>query len=42
MTMPEEDVRQPNAKTIVALQQARDQARLTEYASLKELKAALD
>ena len=41
MTKPE-DVRQPNAETIEALQQARDKRDLTEYAGLEELKAALD
>ncbi len=41
MTKPE-DVRQPNAETIEALQHARDKRDLTEYASLKDLEAALD
>ena len=41
MTKPD-DIRAPNAETTAALQQARDQEGLTEYASLEELKAALD
>ena len=41
MTKPE-DVRQPNAETIAALQQARDKEGLTEYASLEDLKARAD
>ena len=41
MTKPK-DVRAPNAETIAALQQARDKRGLTEYASLEDLKTALD
>ena len=37
-----DDTQPPNAVTIEALQQARDQERLSEYGSLDELKAALD
>ena len=36
------EVRIPNAETIEALQQARSREGLTEYASLEDLKAALD
>ena len=41
MTKPE-GVRQPNAETVAALQQARDKQGLTEYATLEDLKASLD
>ena len=36
------EVKIPNAETVEALQQARSRERLTEYASLEELKATLD
>ena len=36
------DVRIPNAETIEALQQARDEEGLTEYAGVEDLKAAAD
>ena len=36
------DIRTPNAETIEALRQARDKRDLTEYATLEDLKAALD
>ena len=41
MTKPT-DIKTPNAETVEALQQARNKQGLTEYASLEDLKAALD
>ena len=37
-----DDTQPPNAETIEALQQARDKRDLTEYATLENLKSALD
>ena len=36
------DVRIPNAETVEALQQARDEEGLTEYAGVEDLKTAAD